>query len=509
MIKNILSIVFVVFAIGSSYGQKLIVNVSPLLDPEEEDLTEEQFERIADASKEVMQKYYQYATFLDSNSKRVTQSSIDQFKEIFTDNAKLIDDLSPRLLDSRNFANYASRVQDFLLREGIKFSMFAATIRDVSYDEAGYYKVEVQTNKTLYNGLNFNNSILRCRTGRVYFLRFTLYIDETDLDDAKISKITGEIKRRCEDANASVGFNIGGGADVGLSSFGNIAAPSGVTYSGVPSSGQDEVENPFNVTTKTSMVFSGGFSFNYPITKQEKLFLSVNAQYAWYRLGSNITGTYSFDDTNQSENMVDATEPHTYTKNVTFNEASQSVNLHTVEIPVGVMYRQGLSGNDRLFFGTYATFVPTLVLSSSSTFKARGINYSANIDLEKTNRGLYFPHGSGLTEFGIGSANDVNNDQSFTSFVETNTALGVRLSPFVHLVMNEKENLLLEIALDIDYDFTDILVHGDSPVKFLPDDDDNLDIKDDELQSADIYKSFFNSSKLSTIGIRVGGIYKL
>jgi len=523
MLKYIfLSSLFFCFS-STSEAQRLQVNNKHLWDNTELTLSERDYERVVETTKEVMQQYYSNASFMDKTEGRVTQKSINELRKAFLSGAKIKDDLAFRTRDDRNFNDYSSRVLDYLRDEGVKFEMRVASIENIFYDEAGYYQAEVKTVKTIFNGLDFNDKPFRCKTGRKFFLKFIIQIEKDDLGDGGIARIAGSLQSGCKDAQSLVGLNVRYGQDfIGASGFdGNVnSLPMTTMNSSVIY--EEEGKADFNMDVQSISTFSIGGSYNLPISKEEAWYLSANINYSIYNIKTDIQGTYYYEQ-GSDNGAVSLETPDNWNlyKYVRVTSASEKTTLQTLEIPVGVLYRKKIKGNDQFFFGTYLLFVPTIHLSQSATVNIgeEDIDYWLAIGNGETNSNLglntFFQEGGsptfGNAENTFGNGN-LNESLSGNSTVSAKTAFLVRISPFVHFVLDDKEKILLEVALDYTHGLTDFFEHSENGELFAPDARNSLDastINSDISNSSTVLQTYFSKSNINTLGLRLGVIYKL
>jgi len=482
-------------------AQDLLVTLSPLLDSEDLELSEYKFDQIVGASKKTMNKYNKSATIFDENLGMVSPESMEQFRSLFTDNAKIVNDLFEQLMAGRRVDNYITDVMDHLPKEGVNFDMFSASIRDISYDKAGFYKVEVQTQKTIFNGLNFDNSKMRCKSGRVYFMIFTLFIEKDDLSTAKIHKIRGEIKKRCEDASPTIGVHLKAGTDLsGGSGFNDHKSPQ-------PNRAVYQGENAdFGIDVESFRVLGLGVSLNYPLTTKDLLFFSAQLNYEFSRVNTTAQGTYFFVDENSknqvnfdpSANLLD----YEYQKFVAMDVTEQAA-FHRVELPIGLMYKKKFKKNDRLAVGIHGWLVASFNIFQNIESSVKDLQYWANIDFAGQNLGIDFQDDLGnmnLESFGIGTVEDFSSNN-----IEVNvkTSFSVRLSPYVQFVLNEDKSASIEIALEYNKGLGSFINHSSESELFLQDVGDDLQNVEEELGRS-LLEDYFTRSSLNTLGIRIG-----
>lgn len=491
------------------------VIVSPNLDFEELEIPENVFDQLVETSRKVMQNYNNTASLYDRLEGRVNQQAINKYIENFSNNAKIVDDFSPRLLNDRNVRNYASQVLDFLPKDGVQFEMRTARIRDVVYDEAGFYEIEVQTNKTLFNGINLDNSTFKCKTGRRYFLKFYIVINKDEINIGKIREIDGSISRQCEDANATFGVYARGGSDVfNLSSFTSSSAPRGVVY-------RDDNTN-FELSTNASVVGGVGFTFNLPLTKKEQFYLSLNAGYSLSQFQSTASGTYSFeeDESTNSNKVLDlpiAPNQYRYFKFVRM-DVTENNTIHGVELPLGLKYKKVFQDNDRMNIGASFLIVPAIQFGNTSTIDIEELAYWANLDItngglnnDGANLGVNFINFIGddnLSLFGIGEVSDVEMLEELNPTLEFEPSISLRISPYIQYAISGNKKTWLELSLEYNHGLTDIVSNTESDEPFLSDNgDDLLDIATEYENS--ILSTNFSSSKLRSISLRIAFLIRL
>ena len=478
-------------------------------------ITEEQRETMEKAVVATVKQYYDYADFLDDATGMVTASSVKRFRNLFQSSSRILNDLTIGV--NSHYSDYSSSVLDFL-PNGVKFEMPTALLTDMDYDEAGYYVIEMQTEKTVYTGLSYTNEPEFCKTGRDYKLKFTFIIEEDDLNTAKISKISGSNSRRCEDAKPFIGFGLRGAGDfIGTSSYAN-------------SSFLDTEMAGLNVETGTTWNVGAGVSLQLPITKKELIFLNIGANYSVFGLSTDISESFTI---NNAE-IVGATAvgnglngQFVADKRVSVGEGKEEITVHAVEFPVGIRYRKPFKTMQQLSFVADVFFVTTLQLFSSSTLSARSVDYDLTVDTNPNSTDPIFsaelPSSAAvLNNFGAGTAEDGNALISSQPEIQNNLSFGIRIAPGIQYELND--NLFLEATLEYSMGLTSFF-SSDNVVQssaitgntvdetemknyFLPDAGSKPAVGNlmDELEMSFVER-YIEETKISTLGLRVGVVY--
>lgn len=319
------------------------------VDKIEEDIVEELIKTV----KKAIVDYDSWATLMDEQQKEVTAESLQKFKNLFERNAEVVDDLSKEA-DRMNYADYAGKVFEFLQEDGVRYNIYGAMIDQISYDSAGYYEVDVLSEKYVYNGLERNNKPFYCRNGRIFRIKFTFLIPENDLTIAKILRIKGKLARDCEDRVPVLSI----GGQVGVSSF-------------KPSTNRFFNNNLSNVEWTTISKIQAGLDFGvqYPIDKKDFVFFTFGVNYRFNRLESRFSGSYS----NRSENE----EEVAFDRFVQFVSLKENIRANVLQIPLGLRFN--IVNKDPLYIFLDGGVGVNIPFKSSGTFAA-SIIYSGVYD---------------------------------------------------------------------------------------------------------------------------------
>lgn len=476
-IKYILLLFIYILGQNALFSQKdLSVVASPLIDVEELELSDSDYNKIINASKSIMKQYYKAATLIDPSVGQVSQSSINNYSALFSQGAKIINDLSERMLRDRNPKDYASQVADYLEKDGVKFEMYPASINNIIYDKAGYYKVEVVTEKELFNGLAVDKSTFTCKTGRLYFLRFMLQIEEDDLNTAKIFKIDGRIKKKCEDSKLL--FGVYGRLGIGASEF--------------------QPKDNLGISSVKPSSIGGGLSVNIPLTKKELIFLSVNAALVNYKMDIDFSSNGNLP----LENRVTVNDPNDFNRenfntNIRITEAKEAAKFTTIDIPIGLMFRKKGKTNDRIAFGSYFLVVSSITtISASSTLTPGQIEFATSLDFESSEDNLEVVFGDDINDF-LGYS-DASNSETKIDEIGTSSSFSIRLSPFIHFALNDTKTSFLEIAADYTFGLSDFVEPTSASNNFID------ALAQGTLPNNSLLSTQFDKTNISNIGIRLG-----
>ena len=142
--------------------------------------------RIERSVRKSMEDYARYASFRNSKL-GVDQYSIDQFKSLFANNAKVLADYDQNA-DLIQSSFYASDVFN-KSKSGLNFKLGKGELHKLEYDSEGYYVAKVSITKTMYTQIREGKS--KRIKGDVYELVFSFEIPEFELDNSKIIEING------------------------------------------------------------------------------------------------------------------------------------------------------------------------------------------------------------------------------------------------------------------------------------------------------------------------------
>ena len=138
---------------------------------------------------ELIQEYFEAATFQADTLQIVNQNSINTFKRLFASNAKVWDDLATEP-SSIPFVDYAGNVYEYLEEEGVKTEFDETyTYRVLSEKGEGWKRLydkidttgntffyEIAINKVVFCGINEEKQIVNYAEGRLFELEMVLRI---------------------------------------------------------------------------------------------------------------------------------------------------------------------------------------------------------------------------------------------------------------------------------------------------------------------------------------------
>lgn len=110
--------------------------------------------RTFDSLEVALQQYIKYGTLLDPQAGKVTDSWLEHFDRLFSDQAKIYNDLAelePEFLI--NFEEYITLVYENLSTSGVKFRVTSAKLESVTQEFEGFYKATVLIDKSMFHYL--------------------------------------------------------------------------------------------------------------------------------------------------------------------------------------------------------------------------------------------------------------------------------------------------------------------------------------------------------------------
>jgi hypothetical protein len=280
-----------------------------------DDIDEKTEDELLLTVRKAIKKYDKFADLLDDQTMGVSQEAINRFKKLFADNATVYNDVSRRAY-TVNYSEYATQINDYLKKDGVKYDIFSASVGDISYDSTGYYYIDVLTRKYLFNGLNSEKEPFYCKSGRTFNMTFTYAIPEDDLGDAKILKINGNLVKECQDKllifQPTIGYSMGivnrTSSDFFQSSLTGL-----------------------NSDYKLMNNFRSGFLLQKSLNKRNTIFATAGILYQLSQMKSQWNGFFLAEKTDD--------------EGAIFNHLTQISNgvetgkIHGLNIPVGLKFR--------------------------------------------------------------------------------------------------------------------------------------------------------------------------
>ncbi len=131
-----------------------------------------------------IQAYIQACSLLDTTTNEVSAASMERFKDLFLQNAKVWNDISetPTLIST---SDYVGAAYIYLKNEGINARFLNEyksikgeyAMKSDSTEQPRYYQ-KVQLEKIIYNGLDQKKRLKNYKKGRKMYLEFDIYVND-------------------------------------------------------------------------------------------------------------------------------------------------------------------------------------------------------------------------------------------------------------------------------------------------------------------------------------------
>ncbi|MGK0365090.1 MAG: hypothetical protein ACI85O_002154 [Saprospiraceae bacterium] len=506
--QSFLTVICLIVGVSQVTAQKL--NTSQLVVPEDVELTEAQEDQIIDAAEQVFTGYANKASLIDPLENKVNQNSLREFKSLFYSGAKIVNDLSRYFVIS-NFADYGGTVYEYMTSTGAVYDPIAGgLLREIDYDKSGYYKAKIVFRKTMHNGLETNNDVFRCKSGRDFVLTMTVRIEEDNLSRARILRIGGQKGTECSDPFLSAGFNLEGGVDAGLSD--GFAEEKDLAVQEMLTNPAQPLPNNLDRTINGINYFGAGVNALLPLTKKEAIFLNVGVMYNLYMTETTFNGTYTFEE-NLSDSGITSSDNSSsvYHKEVFLDNLIDNSTIHTLQFPIGIRLskkpKQGRKYN--LMLDVMA--LPTLALFGKTEQTVKDVIYAGyfngelNTDLADKIQNVRFLGFGNEVPTGMIESSPEKRDLIGSSVF----SLAVRLSPGFRYRLTD--NIIAEGSLNINYginSFTETAdPQGEVPFSDRPLQDNGNDFNYTNELGGSLLENYYDSVPVSTIGLRLGVVY--
>lgn len=450
-------------------------------------------EKILNTTQSAFNDYQNYASIMDDDG-QVTQAAISKFNTLFRSNATILNDLVD-YPETVSASRYGALVFNYL-REvnvpGVYFNIENAIFQDIKRDPAGYFTVEVVTNKRIYTYLTDEDEAKECKNGRLFELTIVYKIFEENLEQAKILEIQGEQRGSCSDASSAI--TIWGKYGVG---FATKTASTVNTFAG----NTDFLNMLNDIEISSNPIISFGISYDYKLSSDSKLTLSTGVNYSQY----NVTATFPIGSIYEIEGQKDkedeASQYEDYTKIVSIgNNSTETNKLSAVELSLGARYKLYQLGTMSLWGEAYV--IPIYAFGGTSEF-----------DGEATYRGSYENIDAILSN--IPTFAFTTTPVSGSADLNGNFSLAFQLSPAIHFTMTD--NLGLKVALDGRFGINALFKSNQKSTYLL--NDEKVNVNTDAVEGGDtiiqktlpssILEDYFDSINMHSVGLRVGLIYQL
>ncbi len=330
-IKYLVSLLLVLWSF-SLFGQVFLDKEKVKI--EKKAVSNEDLSTILNTVDKALKDYESAAPLLDKTNLEVTENSIQTFEKLFDNSAKVLNDLRGNSRSLINYSDYASYAYNYL-KSGILTKLTKANLVTINKD-GDSYQAGVIITKEMRNGLDAKNRPVLWSKPVVLDLLVIYDIQEDNLNEAKISKISRYDKPKKDRKfffipSGRFGFEpykiTSGLTDL------NFSNSSGVSF-GIQFGYQvnDNLAVFAGIFNQSAIEFTGGLDmFNNPESTQED-----------YEI---ING----EDNNNQINQSTALTVTTVTTGL-----SESLKISALELSVGVRYYTGYKEDKLRFFGEAA-----------------------------------------------------------------------------------------------------------------------------------------------------------
>ncbi len=451
--------------------------------------------------KQVMNNYYNVASFWDPNNEVFDEEKYTTFISLFSGSARVYEDIANKPTNIE-YAVYANNVFQFMQEEGVQFDIENAYLNSISKDESGFYVAELDIDKIVYVGLDKDNFPVKFGDGRRYKLNVKIDMPDYDLTSAKIQSITGQEAAKRVKTSSYVAANF----FYGLGGF-IVGAP-------------NEFGGNFGELTSTSASTLGAqLLFRKALNTKEALWWHFGVGAQQHSLAT------SFNNFDNSSLTADQKAESEYTKafkngaspqvyNVedgkplqgvlTINgvdESLENINIITVDVPIGITMRLNRTFSSRIFFDISA--VPSYSLSSSGKTKGNptGVIIPNSKHFPSIDQIKASPDGEArLAKYNIGS--DFNFEDN-TVTTTSNFGLGIQLSPTYQYDISF--NYGIEIGFNLWYNVLSLTAVNNTSDAYLGQLFDN----NSEVAKTSILEDYFKGANPYYASIKLGFFYKL
>ncbi len=375
---------FLFSCVTHGFGQNLKLRIAPDLSKPDA-LTEEQIEQIITTVETVLNDYAALSKMTDSETRRVTEASVERFNKLFTPSARVMKDYMEYIpAELYPFKAYSLEVYNLLRLKGVQSVIESAELIEIKKDAVGFYIPVVSVRKRMFTALNSNGESIGTGAGREVLQKMYFDIFEEDLSRADIGKIApAEETQAADNYTRIISFSAG----VGTTAFNatNSAfwtqnhASAGLDFSG----GLDFSVGAEFMTDK--FITAGGNS-------DRKLALSFGLRYSSYQLKTALRSFSLEFDTVAVKEIDNTSAP--YRRLVGPVTADETLRFGVLEIPVGVSYRL-LKKKTALVY-LYARLIPAFTLGGSGSLSGNAL-YDARLYIDDPGS----PNDGNVSEFRI------------------------------------------------------------------------------------------------------------
>lgn len=454
--------------------------------------------QIEDVVQELINKYYNIASFWDEVSDSFDEDKYTEFISLFSSSARVYDDIAdePTNID---YSSYSNNVFEYMQEEGVQFDLENAYLNSIDKDDSGFYVAELDIDKIVYVGLDKNNFPVKFGDGKRYTLNVRIDMPDYDITSAKIEAIKGEetAKRVATASYLAANFHYG----LGAYTLGTA----------------NEIGASFGDVTGGASVLGFQLLFRKALSTKENL---------WFHIGAGAqqhTLSTAYPDFNNStlpgekrsrspylDAIVNGEPPQPYLEedseilfgNVTINsitDALEKVNIITVDVPIGVTMRLNRTFSSRVFLDL--SVVPSFSLSSN------GVS-SGTATGEIIPDSKHFPT---IEEISASAGGDdrLSNYRFSGQYsdgdlaLENNFGLGIQLSPTYQYDISF--NYGIEIGVNLWYNVMSLTKYTNSTDGYLSADFANGSFG----TKTSILEDYFDGVNPFYASLKVGFFYKL
>lgn len=461
------------------------------VDPEIDD--DKQLEIIEMATK-IINDYNKSASFLDDETGAFSDEKYADFIDLFSGSAKVYDDLmkKPTNID---YSIYADKVFQYMKEVGVRFSLNNVYVENIIYDNTGFYVINLDVEKIMYNGLDDSNYPVDFKNGKTFNLKMKIDMPDYDISQAKIQGLAGEeisvVKQTV--SNMSLTGFYGYGLSVSKKS----------------------TDPGFSDDLKTDLFsFGGEFDYRRSLNANQSLFLLAGVRAQQHNFNTVLEGIFDTvpDNINAKLNgappvnmIVESTKT---LSNVT--DASENMNTLFVEVPLGISYRLVNKFNYDLFLD--AAIVPMFSVNSGGKIGAQMefVNLPSdlsNFPVDPTTQESYDADVEALKNYLAGNQEVLDiyfPSEKLDKNVNTspNFSLGFLLAPTLHYDLNFRYGIEFGVSYWMN---------------ILPLFQDKSDKKDELFGNyisgndptyPSIIENFYEGVTASTVAVKLGIFYK-
>ncbi|WP_235299137.1 hypothetical protein [Portibacter marinus] len=466
------------------------------------DVDEQTKNEIIDVVQEVLNKYYNIASFWNENAEEFDENKYTQFIGMFSGSARVYDDIAEEPTNIE-YSVYANNVFQYMQEEGVQFLLENVYLNSIEKDE-GFYVADLDMDKIVYVGLDKQNFPVKFGDGKRYTLNVKIDMPDYDVKDAKIQSITGEeAAKRVKTA----GY-LSGNFHYGIGSY---------------------VEGPVNslgqsfgaLTSKAANTLGFQLLFRKALNPAEKFWFHIGVGGQQHTLK---TGYGNFDNSglpgeqrSQSDfegAFMNGGTPTPYIiengsvlqGNVTINNinnAQEIFNVITVDVPIGATIRLNRTFSSRIFLDV--SVVPSYSITSSGTTSGNpeGVFIPNSEHFPTIEQIQNSPNGQERLEEYSFDDDDFRYEDNDLSLSQNSFNLGLQLSPTY--MYDISFNYGIEVGFNLWYNVLSLVGSQNSERGYLSSDYANNSF----ATKTSILEDYFEGVKPFYGSVKLGFFYKI